>query len=192
MKKIIKITSVILLSFLFVSCGLSLLGLRKKPKEFTYLYDAKYTGLDKFIYTDGVFVSNTPNTSKYLVFFHDGLTCIPDVLPTKDSINYAYPKGMPDGNMWGRYIVVDSIIKVQVIGYLGLDGGAGVSTDFFKILDSKKIQYIGYISWNGVYIKQDVIYNYQPLHNRMDSADCWLLKKKWFWTEDAWNKRSNK
>ncbi len=190
MKRAIKIVSVILFSFFLVSCGL--FRHRNKPKEFTYLYDTQNTGLDKLIYTDGVFVSNVPRTNKYIIFFNDGLACTPDVFPTRDSIGLTYPKRITDKHMWGTYIVEDSIIKNQGIVDLGLDGGIGVSKWFFKILNPKQIKKIGYISDHGVYFKQDIIYNYQPLYNRMDSADCWLLKKKWFWTEEAWNRRNNK
>lgn len=186
MKKTIKIFSVVLFSFVLVSCGL--FRLRSKPKEFTYLYEAKNTELNKLICTDGIFTSNDPNRYKpYLVFFNDGLICSQEILPTYGNIRNTYNR-----HNWGTYNLEDSIIKTQSIVDLGLDGGVGVSKKFFKILNPKQIQWIGYISDHGVYFEQNVIYNYKPLPNRMDSADCWLLKKKWFWTEDAWNKKSKK
>ncbi len=187
MRKPVKIISILVLSLFLVSCGL--FRLRNKPKEFTYLYDVKNTGLEKLIYTDGVFTSDDPERSqRYFVFFNDGLiTSSEYILPTSDSIRIFNHQ-----NNWGTYIVEDSIIKTQIIVDLGLDGGVGASRRFFKILNSKQIKCIGYISDHGVYFKQDVTYNYQPLPNRIDSADCWILKKKWFWTEEAWNKRINK
>lgn len=42
MKKIFWVLSIILLTFILVSCGL--LRSQSKPKKFTYLYDQKDTG----------------------------------------------------------------------------------------------------------------------------------------------------
>lgn len=189
MKKTVCILNIVLLSFTLISCGL--FRLRSKPKELTYLYDGEDTGLNELILTEGVFTSNDPNRyAQYIVFFNDGLICSPNVLPTKDSITLTYPKKRTDKHMWGTYIVEDSIIKTQTIVDLGLDGGIGVSLKFFKILDAKHIKWIGYISDHGEYFERNIIYSYEPLANRMDSADCWLLKKKWFWTKEAWERRN--
>lgn len=173
------------ISIVFISC------IARKPKDLTYLYDNENTGLDNFIYTNGIYTSSDPRAYKqYIVLFNNGLICSPDVLPTQNNIKLTYPKVMTDKHMWGIYKVEDDIIKTQSVVDLGLDGGIGVSRKFFKILNSKQIKWIGYISDHGVYFERNIIYNYEPLENRMDSADCWLLKKKWFWTKEAWDNRS--
>ena len=169
-----------------MSCGL--FRLKNKPNDFTYLYQDKNIGVNELIHTDGVYVSNTSNTKEYIVLFEDGLICSPDVYPTKDNITTTYPKEINDRHIWGTYIVENDTIKSQIIVDLGLDGGVGASRSFFLILNSKQIKKIGYISDHGEYFEENIIYNYEPLTDRMDSADCWLFKKKWFWTEEAWNR----
>lgn len=149
-----------------------------KPKGFTFQYEKKDTGLDQLIDIDGFFAFSF-DANRGLVFFADGLVCNISILSN----------GIIDYRLWGLYIVENDIIKTQFI----LDGGINgfdINRDFFRIIDRNEIKREAYLSYQDNYVtERQYSLFYTPLPQSVSIETCWLLKKKWFWTKEAWEKR---
>lgn len=180
MKVYIKIILISMLSMmLFSSC---ITKSWAQPKYFTNHFENKDTGLSQLLDTNGAFLLKYPTGFEgYIIFFDNGLMCYGG--NDKEKKNYSNISN--NKSVWGTYSInkQDSIIDEQIIVDNGIDGFK-VNRHFYKIINRKQIQHIGYISYHNEYIKQDYFGDYVPAPNRIDSTN-WLLKKKWFWKKGA-------
>lgn len=177
MKVYIKIILISMLSMmLFSSC---ITKSWAQPKWFTNQFENKDTGLSQLLDTDGAF-----KAKGYIIFFNNGLVCSSGgELPTKENAILQTPPLNKDNSIWGTYIVKDNIIETQIIVDNGIDGFKA-NRHFYKIINRKQIQHVGYMSYHDKYFEREYLLDYVSVPNRMDSTN-WLLKKKWFWKKGA-------
>lgn len=177
------IKKIIFLSLICLATSSCLTRTWFKPKDFTYQYDGENTGLDSLINIEGCFTSNNfqENHPRYIVFFRDGLICLPDVAPEKNKFKKTYPKEMTDKHIWGKYIVEGNQIKIQQVLDTGADGGVIINQYTLSIESPIQIKLIAWGNKGTTVPVQNIVYNFQSLENRIDSSSCWLFKKRWFY-----------
>lgn len=179
----------IFLILLLSECG--------SPKNFTYCYDDKNTGLDKLIDINGYYVSQFGCDSMFYLmymFYPNGLFTIAttsEILP--ELIDCFKTGGRSDickYPLWGTYKVEGDLIKTQVIRE---EGNKCVIFRDYKILQDKSIinisDYIqpeytnlGYMQ-NYPSLKDNPCSkkaDFYPLKSKRDSTECPFIKKKWF------------
>ncbi|SHE77284.1 hypothetical protein [Dysgonomonas macrotermitis] len=161
--------------FILLSCG------AKKPKNFTLLYDGKDTGLETLIMTEGCYYD--PSDGAMITFYKDGISIYQR--SSKSLIDFLkwMEKGGIDrfkGKSWGygRYIISGAVIINQRVEHTFTDGSF-MSERKYRIIDETHIQNLD----------NNAILEFYPLEDRVDSTN-WLLKKKWFWTKEAWDNRN--
>lgn len=96
------------------------------------------------------------------------------ILKKNQGLDIAYYKNR--FGIFGRYILRNDTILGQRINTSKTEGA--VYTDMYIILNRNQIKDLG----------DGLVYTFIPLENRLDSTN-WLLKKKWFWTKEAWERR---
>jgi hypothetical protein len=163
------------------------------PRGFTQKYNAQYTGLDTLINLKGYYSTEYPygeTSPQSFVFFKSGLVI-------RGAHDFKDPY-MPIGNRhssfaWGTYTIDRDIVMIQTISDGGFMEGQYIASYKFKIKSKNTIVLLPKYTKNDDNIEnnKDYIYNFHNLDQDVDSTN-WLLKKKWFWTKDAWKKQKNK
>ncbi|NDW19301.1 hypothetical protein D0T53_10295 [Dysgonomonas sp. 216] len=187
---IVKIILLILSVSTLQTC--TVLSVFFRPSGFIYKYDGKYTSLDTLIDIDGYYKSNEPILQLYpshktqiplyscIMFYRDGLVCCSSTgTPYESFKDGLYPVG------WGTYIIMGDTIKCQFIPKESVENGAPITNRNFLIVSISELKEICPVHLN------DDNYSFHPLENRIDSTN-WLLKKKWFWEKDAYEKYKEK
>lgn len=175
MKKVLFIIAI----FIF-SDGCSILW-RSTPsfvkKNFTFLYDGKYTGIDTLIDIQGFYIfpqkiaeNNHKNvTCSIVIFFNNGIS-VAGMINFKDIdelyINTLSPIMIDDEyiidehkdlldfyyilSSWGKYEIENDIIKVRYVKKgKSLNAGWSLSECWYKVLDMRKIQEIRGITYDS-------------------------------------------
>ncbi|MFV0331032.1 MAG: hypothetical protein ACK5KL_14650 [Dysgonomonas sp.] len=184
-----KIYLAIFLALLFYNCG--------GPKNFTYRYEDKNTGLDKLIDINGYYVSQHRCDSTFYsmyMFYTNGLFTIAttsEILPELiDCFENGGQSDICKYPLWGTYKVEGDLIKTQVIRE---EGNKCVIFRDYKILPDGNIVNIsdyvqpeytnlGYME-NYPSFKENPCSkkaDFYPLKFKRDSTACPFLKKKWF------------
>ncbi|PXV62117.1 hypothetical protein CLV62_12272 [Dysgonomonas alginatilytica] len=168
-----------------------------KPKDFTYLYTAGYTGLDTLINIDGYYVAQRECDSTFssvFMFYPDGLFTIAttsDVSNLKDCFENGGKSNLCQYPSWGTYRIEGNTIKTQTIRQEGM----GISTIFrdYEIGDAQTLinisDYVVPQNTNLGYMKDypsflenqcPEVATFYPLGKKRSEKDCPLLNKKWF------------
>lgn len=159
--------------FLLFSCG------AKKPKNFTLLYDGKNTGLETLIMTEGCYYDS--HECSVITFYSDGISIFWYGEDKISLTNWLRKGGFDrfngEGFGYGCYAISQDTIINQTVNHTFTDGSF-TSERKYWIIDKTHIQNL----------RTNDILEFYPLEDRMDSKN-WLLKKKWFWTKEAWERR---
>lgn len=153
----------------------------RTPKNFTYKYDGKYTGIDTLINIDGYYLQEDDiygHPPSKMMFYRDGLFCTTN----GDPIKYFQKEKLKYAIDWGRYYIVGDTIKLQVIQDRGLMDKVGCHSIQYLIISKTELVSLMYPTGSDPdRIKKERMkkYTFQPLESRLDSTN-WLLKKKWF------------
>jgi len=189
--KIILINIVIIVGFLSCSSG----------KYFINYHTGNYTGLDTLINLQGYYISQNCDRflSKVTMFYSNGLAVncsIEDDYPSDFLINSfkGKLKNIYVGDSWGSYVIENDTIKLQTDMQCEWYYPSGTFIEYsnFKILPDRRIQLISnYLrgdSWHydwKMYPDCNKPSAFFPLETKADSTKCPLLKKKWFWNNEA-------
>lgn len=126
-----------------------------------------------------------PRNETAILFYKNGLSIYSGVEVNKKGIDLsAYTKGqgwdLSEGraSIYGRYILKKDSITRQNIS-LNFETRGKVYTYKYAILSDTTIK----SEWGDTL-------HFVPIENRMEPSKAWLLKKKWFWTKDAWENRT--
>jgi len=168
-----KIFLVLITTIICVSCII------KKPKDFTFLYDGAYTGIDTLIHIDGCYYN--PYGNRVRMFYQDGISissAVKDSLSIYESVTKGKGWDVHHGKsttIYGRYIIKkDTIINQRI--YYDLYWGSLAKEEKYLIIAKDKLLKINRNTEND-------LYEFVPLENRMDST-TWLFKKKWFYKKE--------
>ena len=157
----------IFLLLFFIACAI------KKPKDFTNLYDGKYTGLDTLINIDGVYYNKYNKLA--VLFYRDGISIYSSYIDIVSDYTKGSGWDIYKGEskiIYGRYIVSGDTIIAQQIRTTFTDG---TQCSTYKYLIKSKTEIIE--------TKSKSVFKFYPLENRMDST-TWLLNKKWFYKKE--------
>lgn len=168
-----------------------------KPKDFTYPYNAQYTGLDTLINIEGYYVTQRECDSMFysvFMFYPDGLFTIATTtgaFDLKDCFENGGKSSLCQYPSWGTYQVESHVIRTQTIRQEGM----GICTIFrdYEIGADKTLinmsDYVypentnlGYMSQYPSFLKNQCpkIAVFYPLTKKRSIEDCPFLKKKWF------------
>ncbi|RPH32187.1 MAG: hypothetical protein EHM93_10225 [Bacteroidales bacterium] len=193
-----------LLILLVCSCGApsSLIN------GFSYCFDGKPTGIDSIIGVNGLYrgkmvLYDGQILYSSLMLYRDGSIAQElGKVPTDSALiqDYFTSLGHKGEEMskktpcsWGRYIVSNDTIKVQLIVHYSYFDGWDAYEVHYKILDKRRIIEISskpigreysrdYLEMYDDNVKKSKYFpmTFIPLKQRPDST-CWLKKEKWFW-----------
>lgn len=173
-----------------------------KPKDFTYLYDREYTGLDTLINIDGYYLFQRECDSTFysvVMFYPDGLFTIATGSDLSSVVNcYANENqnsAFCDYPLWGVYRVEGGLIKTQAIRQEGME----MYTIFrdYEIKANKKLvnksEYvypqnskIGYLNNYPSFFENSCAEDgvFHPLKEKKSAQNCPYINKKWFNTRN--------
>lgn len=168
-----------------------------KPKDFTYLYTAEYTGLDTLINIEGCYVTQRECDSTLFtvfMFYPNGLFTIattsnvPDI---KDCFEKGGKSNLCQYPSWGTYRIEDNIIKTQSLRQEGVvictifrdyeikENKTLINTADYIISESTNLSYMkNYPSFKDNKCSQIALF--YPLKTKRDIEDCPFINKKWF------------
>jgi len=180
-----------------LSCLLLYSCITIKPKDFTFLYDAKDTGLNNKIDISGCYITQQGCDTVFFsvfMFYPDGLFTIAtgpnlnEVIKcfgnNLQSVICKYPS-------WGTYRLIGDTVKTQTIR----DEGAAMSTifrDYLILSDDGIVNVSDYVHPENTkigYMKNYPSFNdnrclkaavFHELDDKRNSSHCPYLKKKWF------------
>lgn len=167
------------------------------PKNFTYRYNPKNTGLENRINVNGYYISEHGCDSAFysvFMFYPDGLFTIATTSKVDSTLINCFAKG-GKGNvceypLWGVYRLTGDTIKTQS---LRQDGGGCVIFRDYQIMPDKSIvnlsDYVepqftmmGYMK-NYPSFRENVCpktARFLPLKSKRSVDDCPFIRKKWF------------
>lgn len=169
------------------------------PKDFTYRYQKKATGLSKLINTNGYYIAQHECDSTFysvFMFFEDGLFNIATTSEVSLELISCFELGGTSNickyPLWGIYQLEDNIIRTQVLRPEA--GGCTIFRDYKILSDGNIINISDYVQ--PEYTNLGYMENYPsfrdnpckiearfyPTATKRDSTECPLLKKKWFTT----------
>lgn len=180
---------------------MSLIGLSGcvtiKPKDFTYLYTAEYTGLDTLINIDGYYVAQRECDSTFFsvfMFYPDGLFTIAttsNVSDLQDCFERGGKSNLCQYPSWGTYRIDGNTIKTQTIRQEGMgictifrDYEIGVGKNLINTSDYvyPENTNLGYMEGYPSFYENECfrIARFYSLDNRRSTQNCPFLNKKWF------------
>lgn len=167
------------------------------PKNFTYYYDNKSTGLDQLIDINGYYISEYGCDSSFYsiyMFYANGLFSIATASVIDNELVDCFVNG---GNsnlckypLWGTYQLEGTLIKTQAIRAEG--NGCVIFRDYQILPDKSIVNIRDYVQ--PEYTNLGYMENYPSFSNnpcekkaiffstevKRDSTECPFLHKKWF------------
>lgn len=178
--------------------SLSLIGcITIKPKDFTYLYQSKNTGLDRFIDINGYYISQRGGDStlfSVFMFYPDGLFTLAttsDVQSMSDCFTEENNSNICEYPSWGTYRIYGDTIKTQTILIEGM-GTATIFRDYLILKDRSIVNISDYViaeNTNLGYMRKYPSYKdnindkkaqFIKTTVKRNSSDCPYLNKAWF------------
>lgn len=172
-----KILTTILLASFLIGYSFSWLTPRFIKKNYTFLYDGGYTGIDTLINNKGFYITprkimdyGEVRTSNSMVLFYEDGLCVTGALNFKDENELYTDKILPilvNGemirdknkdsldffyqlNVWGKYEIIGDTIKVQFIRRAySLNSGWNMFQKWYKIINHNQIQEIAWIRYDN-------------------------------------------
>lgn len=153
----------------------------------------------QIIQTDGYYLSKFPNEKggynySALMFYANGLVAYPirDIFHSENDVikHFVDVKSSKanefnaDWGGWGLYKVSNDTISMQTTLWYDKITRMGISSPSFLIRNKSEIVLV-----NGWDKKLGSIFRFVAYKARVDSSN-WLLKRKWFWTKEAWDNRN--
>ncbi len=185
---------------IFILLSIALLyACSSAPKNFSYFYKNKNTGLNKKLNLNGYYVSEHGCDSSFFsmyMFYDNGLFSIATTSRITTELIRCFERGGTSNvckyPLWGTYEVIGDTVRTQVIRPEG--NGCVIFRDYI-ILPNKRLvnvsdyvepQYtnLGYMSNYPSFSNNQChkAADFYPMEQKRDSTACPFLNKKWFWT----------